>query len=116
MNEIVRDVDGLLPSKSSQSLLSDTLLEEFGARAEVYDRENRFFDEDLADLRKIGYLALAVPSEVGGKGFSLPEVVREQARLAYRAPATALAINMHLYWTGTAAYLWRKGDRSLAGC
>jgi alkylation response protein AidB-like acyl-CoA dehydrogenase len=113
MNEIVLDVEGLLPSKSSQSLLSDTLLEGFGARAEIYDRENRFFDEDLADLRAIGYLALAVPSEAGGQGFSLPEVVREQARLAYRAPATALAINMHLYWTGTAAYLWRKGDRSL---
>jgi alkylation response protein AidB-like acyl-CoA dehydrogenase len=113
MNEIVRNVDGSLAPKATQSLLSDTLLETFGARAEIYDRENRFFDEDLADLSAVGYLTLAVPSEAGGQGFSLPEVVREQARLAYRAPATALAINMHLYWTGAAAYLWQKGDRSL---
>ncbi|HXH81835.1 MAG TPA: acyl-CoA dehydrogenase family protein, partial [Candidatus Tectomicrobia bacterium] len=34
-------------------------------------------------------------------------------RLAYRAPATALAVNMHLYWTGVAADLRKQGDSSL---
>ena len=43
----------------------------------------------------------------------LAEVCREQRRLAYRAPATALAVNMHLYWIGVAADLWRSGDTSL---
>ncbi len=43
----------------------------------------------------------------------LAEVCREQRRLAYYAPATALGINMHLYWVGLAADLWRQGDRSL---
>ena len=38
---------------------------------------------------------------------------REQARLAYAAPATALAVNMHVYWTGVAADLHRAGDHSL---
>jgi alkylation response protein AidB-like acyl-CoA dehydrogenase len=33
--------------------------------------------------------------------------------LAYHAPATALALNMHLYWLGVAADLWRNGDKSL---
>jgi alkylation response protein AidB-like acyl-CoA dehydrogenase len=33
--------------------------------------------------------------------------------LAYHAHATALAVNMHLYWTGVAADLWRAGDTSL---
>jgi alkylation response protein AidB-like acyl-CoA dehydrogenase len=33
--------------------------------------------------------------------------------LAYYAPATALAVNMHLYWVGVAADLWRRGDTSL---
>jgi alkylation response protein AidB-like acyl-CoA dehydrogenase len=33
--------------------------------------------------------------------------------LAYHAPATALAVNMHLYWIGVAADLWRRGDVSL---
>jgi alkylation response protein AidB-like acyl-CoA dehydrogenase len=40
-------------------------------------------------------------------------VCREQRRLAYHAPATALALNMHLYWIGVAADLWRRGDTSL---
>src|SRR5262249_18993810 len=44
---------------------------------------------------------------------SLAEVGQEQRRLAYRAPATALATNMHLYWTGVAADLYRAGDTSL---
>lgn len=97
---------------AADSILSDEFLERLGVRADAYDRENRFFYEDLEDLRSISYLTLAVPSELGGLGRRLPQVVREQARLAYRAPATALAINMHLYWTGAATYLWRRGDHS----
>ena len=56
---------------------------------------------------------MAVPTEFGGLGLTLAEVCREQRRLAYRAPATALATNMHVYWTGVAADLYRMGDRSL---
>jgi alkylation response protein AidB-like acyl-CoA dehydrogenase len=54
-----------------------------------------------------------VPKELGGAGMNLAEVGREQRRLAYYAAPTALAINMHLYWVGVAADLWRGGDRSL---
>jgi alkylation response protein AidB-like acyl-CoA dehydrogenase len=56
---------------------------------------------------------MAVPKELGGYGLSLADVCREQRRLAYHAHATALAVNMHIYWTGVAADLWRAGDRSL---
>ena len=38
---------------------------------------------------------------------------REQRRLGYHAPATALGINMHLLWVGVAADLWHRGDTSL---
>jgi alkylation response protein AidB-like acyl-CoA dehydrogenase len=44
---------------------------------------------------------------------TLAEVSKQQRRLAYYAPATAVAINMHIYWTGVAADLWRTGDKSL---
>jgi alkylation response protein AidB-like acyl-CoA dehydrogenase len=117
MNEVVRRVDSHEPphraSSAIKTLLSDTLLDRIRARATDYDRDNRFFYEDLDDLRAAGYLTLAVPQELGGQGFSVPEVLSEQARLAYAAPATALGINMHLYWTGAAAYLRRKGDHSV---
>jgi alkylation response protein AidB-like acyl-CoA dehydrogenase len=98
---------------ASATLLTDELLARIAARAPMYDAENRFFAEDFEDLRAAGYLLLNVPSELGGHGRSLAEVAREQRRLAYHAAPTALAINMHLYWTGIAADLWRAGDRSL---
>src|SRR5215469_16572249 len=95
------------------SLLSEELLAQCMERAPIYDRENRFFDEDFEELREAGYLTIAVPREFGGMGMSLAQVAREQRRLAYYAPATALGLNMHIYWTGVAADLWRAGDSSL---
>jgi alkylation response protein AidB-like acyl-CoA dehydrogenase len=89
------------------------MLARFAARAPEYDLANRFFTEDFEELRAAGYLRLAIPVELGGFGLTLEEVVREQRRLAYHAAPTALAINMHLYWTGVAADLWRGGDQSL---
>jgi alkylation response protein AidB-like acyl-CoA dehydrogenase len=97
---------------TSSQVLSDDILQRCYERAPVYDRENRFFDEDFAELRDAGYLLMAVPEEFGGLGMTLAEVCQEQRRLAYYAHATALAVNMHLYWTGLAADLWRAGDTS----
>ena len=94
-------------------LLSEAMLQHFRERAPAYDRENRFFQEDFDDLRQAGYLSIAVPRELGGRGLTLAECMREQRRLGYYAHATALAMNMHLYWVGVAADLWRAGDRSL---
>ena len=97
----------------SNGALTEEMLARFASRAPVYDKENRFFQEDFEELRASKYLLLPVPPEFGGAGLSLAEACREQRRLAYHAPATALAVNMHLYWVGVAADLWRAGDRSL---
>ena len=94
-------------------MLSDNMMARFAARGPGYDRENRFFSEDFEELRLVGYLLQAVPKELGGGGHSLADVARQQRRLGYHAAPTALAINMHLYWTGIAADLWRAGDKSL---
>jgi alkylation response protein AidB-like acyl-CoA dehydrogenase len=96
-----------------KSVLTEEMLARFAARADSYDRENRFIDEDFGELRAAKYLLSPLPSEFGGAGMALAEVCREQRRLAYHAPATALAVNMHLYWLGVAADLWRNGDASL---
>ena len=95
------------------SILSDAMLRRFAERAPDYDRENRFFTEDFAEMKQAGYLACAVPRELGGGGLTFAQVMQEQRRLAYHAHATALGINMHIYWTGVAADLWRAGDKSL---
>ena len=101
------------PGATAGPLLTQEMLHRFQERAPRYDRENRFFDEDFEELRKAGYLTMAVPRELGGLGYTLADVCREQRQLGYFAPATALAVNMHVYWTGLVADLWRAGDRSL---
>lgn len=92
--------------------LSDELLERIRSRASAVDAENRFPDEDLAELRDAGYLAILVPRELGGAGLGLAEASVLQQRLAGASPATALAINMHLVWTGVAKVF---GDRGIPG-
>lgn len=93
-------------------LLDDDMLNRFDQRAATYDHENRFFQEDWDELRQSGYLLAAVPTEMGGAGLGLDQVARLQSRLAYHAAPTAIAVNMHLYWTGVAADLLRNGDES----
>ena len=99
-------------SSTIEKGLTDRMLERFAKRAPQYDRDNAFFSDDFDELRQSGYLTSAVPTELGGGGLSLAGVAQQQRRLGYYAAPTALAINMHLYWTGTAADLWRAGDTS----
>jgi alkylation response protein AidB-like acyl-CoA dehydrogenase len=94
------------------TVLTDDTLDQCAQRTATYDRENRFFDEDFEELRASGYLLMAVPTELGGLGMNLAQVCQETRRLSRRSPATALATNMHVYWTGVAADLWRQGDKS----
>lgn len=84
-------------------LLGEDLLGAIRERASVYDAENRFFAEDLEQLRIAGYL---LPR-------SLQELVADQSRLAQYAPATALGVGMHFTWLGVAQTLAMAGDRSL---
>jgi alkylation response protein AidB-like acyl-CoA dehydrogenase len=104
-------VETIITAKN-EPVLSNEILARCMERAPIYDRENRFFSEDFKELREAGYLIMPVPRELGGLGMSLAEVCQEQRRLGYYAAPTALAVNMHLYWVGIAADLWRAGDRS----
>ncbi|UKA73612.1 acyl-CoA dehydrogenase family protein [Arthrobacter sp. FW306-07-I] len=97
-----------------EELLPDELLERIRGRAAAYDRDNAFFHEDLQELAAAGYLKLFVPASDGGAGLGLEAAAQCQRRLATAAPATALAVNMHLVWTGVAHVLAARGDHSLA--
>jgi alkylation response protein AidB-like acyl-CoA dehydrogenase len=89
------------------------MLERFRSRAGELDRTNTYFAEDLAELRSFGYLAAAVPTELGGWGFDLTQMATSQRRLARYAPATALAMSMHSYSIGIANEVGKTGDTSL---
>lgn len=68
---------------------------------------------DIAKLREVGYLKVALPQEFGGLGCTLRQAACGQRHLTYRAPLTALAVSAHLYWTGAAADAYRAGDTSV---
>lgn len=97
----------------ASAYLPDDLLARFRERAAVHDRENTFPDDDLADLKAAGYLAILAPAELGGGGLGLAEASVLQQRLAGATPATALAVNMHLVWMGVAKVLADRGIDAL---
>jgi alkylation response protein AidB-like acyl-CoA dehydrogenase len=99
--------------EQTDHLLSAELLAGIRSRAAGYDQANTFFTDDLDELVAAGYLRALVPAQFGGLGLTLQQTARAQTRLAAHAPATALAVNMHLIWTGVAASLHAQGDHSL---
>ena len=105
--------NGTVTNFDPTAVLPDDLLERIRARAAEHDRENTFPDDDLRELSDAGYLAILVPEELGGGGLDLAQSAVLQQRLAGAAPATALAINMHLVWTGVAKVLADRGIDAL---
>lgn len=71
------------------------LAEAFAERAPEYDREARFPEPNLAELRAAGLLGLLVPAEAGGAGEGAPVFARVTAALAEGCGATALMFTMH---------------------
>ncbi len=103
----------MIDAATLERLLPASLLTDCRARAATYDRDNTFFAEDLHALRETGYLAAAVPVELGGAGLTLRELVGAQRVLASHAPATALGVNMHLVWVHVARFLHDRGVHTL---
>ena len=68
-------------------------------RAAMYDKENRFFQEDFDELKEAGYLSMALPEKFGGYGMSLAEVAQKTRELAYHAAPTALALMQQILIT-----------------
>ena len=95
------------------SPLTDEMLARFAARAATYDRENAFFTEDFEELRTPAICASPCRPSSADSAFARRRRSASSAASATTPPPTALAINMHLYWTGVAADLWRAGDTSL---
>jgi acyl-CoA dehydrogenase len=75
----------------------------------AHDRDGTFVTEAFDILRDAGYLALAVPEELGGKGATMSQVAMAQAELARHCSATALASAMHQHITVFAAWRYRRG-------
>jgi alkylation response protein AidB-like acyl-CoA dehydrogenase len=80
-----------------------------------HDRDATFVTEAYAAMRDEGYLAIAVPEELGGAGATIRQVCYAQAELARHDGATALAAAMHQYITLMQAFRHRMGAPDAAG-
>jgi alkylation response protein AidB-like acyl-CoA dehydrogenase len=88
--------------------LAGRLADRFAERAGEHDRENTFPAENWPVMAAEGYLALAVPAELGGFDAGAGELLLAQERLAQGCAATALAVNMHLTTSAGLRSLWRR--------
>lgn len=94
-------------------VLTDEVLEGIRDRAAGYDQRNEFPHKDLEILKETGYLAALTPIRNGGLGWDFAMVVDAQKKLAGYSPATALAVNMHLIWSGVASIFRENGNHDL---
>jgi len=77
------------------ALIARLARERFAPRAAQYDAENRFPDENYADLREHGLMGLTVPKVYGGKGLSSLAYSLAMGEMAKGDSSTALTFNMH---------------------
>lgn len=83
--------------------------------APEHDREATFVTEAYELMRATGYLALLVPTELGGLGATLRQACFAQAELARHDGATALATTMHLYNTAVQCFRRTAGAPDAEG-
>lgn len=98
----------LTPRQQELVDIAGKLADTFAERAPEHDRENTFPVENYDDLRAAGFLRLTVPTELGGQGASLDELMPVLERLAMGDGSTALAVAMHISPIGQWASVWRR--------
>ena len=81
-----------------------------------HDRDATFVTEAYAAMAERGYLRLAVPTELGGLGASMRQVVLAQEELGSWSGASALAAAMHLYLSMVQGWRRRRGAADAEGC
>jgi alkylation response protein AidB-like acyl-CoA dehydrogenase len=77
--------------------------------ARHHDEAGSWVQPAFDHLRDSGYLALAVPAELGGMGATIREVAMVQRELAHHCASTALASSMHQHVTAFTAWRHRRG-------
>jgi acyl-CoA dehydrogenase len=82
---------------------------QIGEHSARHDREGTFVSEAYDVLKSSGYLALAVPEELGGRGATIREVAMAQRELARHCASTALASVMHHHVVLFTAWRYRRG-------
>jgi alkylation response protein AidB-like acyl-CoA dehydrogenase len=106
ITEDVLEMDTAAPERFVEWAAS--LGAEIAEHARPHDLEGSFVDESYQLLRSSGYLALAVPTELGGHGANIAQVAMAQRELARHCAATALASAMHHHIVLFTAWRYRR--------
>ena len=69
---------------------------QFVERAPKADREGKFPQENIAELKALGIPGMALPKDIGGLGVSAETQIRIMEEIAYGDGSTAVALNMHV--------------------
>ncbi len=80
-----------------------------------HDCDATFVTEAYDEMHACGYLGLPVPTEMGGLGASMRQVMVAEEELGSRSGAAALAAAMHLYLTLLQRWRWRRGAPDAEG-
>ncbi|MCC4722959.1 acyl-CoA dehydrogenase family protein [Salinicoccus sp. RF5] len=76
--------------------LMEQTVKAFSETSQQHDEDVTFPFENFEALKKIGYPQLSIPSEYGGGGISLVELMKHQEIIAKYDGATALSIGWHM--------------------
>ncbi len=79
------------------------------AGAARHDAEGSWVDDSYQHLVDEGFLALAVPTELGGMGATIREISAVEHELARHCASTALAMSMHQHVAAFTAWRYRRG-------
>lgn len=100
--------DSLAPFRTLDEMLAEAM-PTIARHAARHDAEGTFVDEAYAALKSAGFLAAAVPLELGGGGAGLPEMAWAHHDLALACGSTSLAASMHSHSVVTLAWRYRRG-------
>lgn len=99
--------------KTSSSPIIDTasaLAKTFAERAAANDENDRFIEDNYADLKSYGMISAGVPTDLGGRGASIRELCEALRIISGACGSTGLAFSMHTHQVAIPAWRWHNQE------
>ncbi|AXI46470.1 acyl-CoA dehydrogenase [Sulfitobacter sp. SK012] len=90
------------------------LAKKFEKRAAANDENDKFAEDNFADMKAAGLLSAGVPKELGGGGVKVRELCEMLRIIAGACGSTGLALSMHTHQVAIPAWRWHHQDAARA--